>query len=198
MKQKVFVIGFHKTGTTSLALALRTLGYSVTGPNRVHDADIGKNTFEKVKPLIEKYDAFQDNPWPLLYKELDKAYPHSKFILTLRDTESWYQSISAHFKNKSTAMRKWIYGIGSPQASKSQYIKRYETHNKDVQNYFKDRPGDLLVMNLKEDGWEKLATFLKQPLPKTPFPQANTKHQRNTLKSTLFRKFPRLFSPKNK
>jgi UDP-N-acetylmuramate-alanine ligase len=40
METKVFCIGFHKTGTTSLAVALKTLGYRVTGPNGVHDPDI--------------------------------------------------------------------------------------------------------------------------------------------------------------
>ena len=30
---KIFCIGFHKTGTKSLGLALGILGYKVTGPN---------------------------------------------------------------------------------------------------------------------------------------------------------------------
>jgi len=38
----------------------------------------------------------EDNPWPLIYKELDKRIPGCKFILTLRDEESWYSSVKRH------------------------------------------------------------------------------------------------------
>ncbi len=47
MKQKVFCIGFHKTGTSSLALALKTLGYRVAGAAGRHDPDIATN----VRPM---------------------------------------------------------------------------------------------------------------------------------------------------
>jgi len=68
---KVFCIGFHKTGTTSLNVALNTLGYRVTGPNGVNDPDIAKNVLRMADDLVKRYDAFQDNPWPIIYKELD-------------------------------------------------------------------------------------------------------------------------------
>ncbi len=38
--------------------------------------------------LVAQYDAFQDNPWPIIYKGLDVKYPDSKFILMLRDPDS--------------------------------------------------------------------------------------------------------------
>ena len=62
MTPKVFCIGFHKTGTTSLAVALRQLGYRVTGHNGVSDADIAEKVYEMAYGLVEQYDAFQDNP----------------------------------------------------------------------------------------------------------------------------------------
>lgn len=40
MKSKVFCIGFHKTGTTSLELALIRLGYRVTGSFGTKDPHI--------------------------------------------------------------------------------------------------------------------------------------------------------------
>jgi hypothetical protein len=52
MKEKVFCIGFHKTGTTSLRVALELLGYRVTGPNGVQDPDIGKNVHELAYSLV--------------------------------------------------------------------------------------------------------------------------------------------------
>lgn len=173
-KTKVFCIGFHKTGTTSLTVALQTLGYIVTGPNGVSDPNIAKNVYSMADFLVMKYDAFQDNPWPIIYQELDRKYPNSKFILTIRNSENWIQSLVRYFGSNETPMRKWIYGVGCPEGNEEIYIKRFEKHNKEVIDYFKQRPNDLLVMNLAQgDGWEKLCSFLGKDIPDLPFPHAN-------------------------
>lgn len=181
---KIFCIGFHKTGTKSLAAALNRLGYRVTGPNGLTDPDIETNVYAMAYDLVERYDAFQDNPWPILYKELDTNYPDSKFILTLRDSESWIKSQVDHFGYHETPMRKWIYGAGCPKGNENTYIERFERHNKEVQDYFRARPQDLLIMDLaKADGWEKLCSFLRADIPNAPFPHANTAIDREKPKS---------------
>jgi hypothetical protein len=133
-KQKVFCIGFHKTGTKSLAEALTLLGYRVTGPNGTKDPDIAKNVNDMAYRLVEQYDAFQDNPWPIIYQALDQHYPNSKFILTMRPTDPWVDSVVRYFGANSTPMRQWIYGAGSPLGNEDIYIRRYEKHNDNV-NY---------------------------------------------------------------
>ena len=174
MNSKIFCIGFHKTGTTSLAEALKKLGYRVTGPNGVNDPEIHKNALPMAHRLVQSFDAFQDNPWPIIYREMDRAYPGSRFILTLRDTESWIRSQINYFGTKETPMRRWIYGMGSPVGNEETYIRRFERHNREVLEYFADRPDDLLVMNFAEgDGWEKLCTFLGKTIPDCPFPHLN-------------------------
>lgn len=174
MNPKIFCIGFHKTGTTSLAEALRKLGYRVTGPNGVHNPHISENVLAVAARAVERFDAFQDNPWPVIYRALDQRYPGSKFILTLREPKSWIRSQVQHFGRRDTEMRKWIYGVGHPEGNEELYLKRYATHNREVFEYFKDRPDDLLVMDLaKGDGWEKLCPFLGKPVPTEPFPHAN-------------------------
>ena len=179
MTSKIFCIGFHKTGTKSLAVALTTLGYRVTGPNGVRDPDIQKNVYAMAYDLVDQYDAFQDNPWPIIYKELDAKCPKSKFILTLRDSESWIRSQVGHFGREETPMRKWIYGVGCPKDNEDIYIKRFEDHNKAVKNHFKERANDLLIMELsKGDGWEKLCPFLGKGIPDIPFPHANKASER--------------------
>src|ERR1700722_1042920 len=51
----------------------------------------------------------------------------------------------------------------------------HERYHEDVARYFRDRPNDLLRMNLsKGDGWEKLAPFLGRPVPEVPFPNGNS------------------------
>ena len=174
VNHKVFCIGFHKTGTTSLARALRQLGYSVTGPNGTKDPDIGRTAEQMIYRLAEQFDAFQDNPWPMFYKELDQKFPGSKFILTLRPSEAWIRSQVRHFGTRETPMRTWIYGIGCPQGNEAVYVERFERHNREVLSYFGNRKDDLLVMDFaKGDGWQKLAPFLGKEIPDLAFPHVN-------------------------
>lgn len=159
------------------------LGFSVTGPNGVRDPDIARNVYHLVDSLVPQYDAFQDNPWPVLYRYLDQKYPGNKFILTIRDPASWMKSQLMHFDTRTTPMREWIYGVGSPKGNESIYISRFERHNAEVLEYFKDRKGDLLVMDFsKGDGWQQLCPFLRCEPPDIPFPHLNKASDRQLRK----------------
>ena len=88
-------------------------------------------------------------------------------------------------------MRRWIYGenAGCPEGNEDTYIKRYERHNREVLEYFSDRPGDLLVMDIPADaGWEKLCAFLGHDVPDKPFPHANKASLSRKIKN-WFKKF---------
>jgi hypothetical protein len=173
---KVFGIGFHKTGTSSLKAALEALGYRVTGPNFVKDEDIAATVLTKALQIAPHFDAFQDNPWPILYQELDCHFPGSKFILTIRDEADWYASALHHFGNRATPMRQFIYGIGSPAGNEATYRTRYRAHNRAVIQYFAARPAALLTMDItKGDGWGLLCPFLGHDTPSRPFPHANAR-----------------------
>jgi len=171
---KIFGIGFHKTGTTSLARALKILGFTVTGPNGVGDPDISLHALALAKSLVTRYDAFQDNPWPILYKELYSWYPDGKFILTVRNPQRWLNSQLRHFGYQTTPMRQWIYGRGCPQGNEQRYLDRYNKHNNDVLDFFKKQNKQICVMNIEEgDAWDKLCRYLDVPVPARPFPHAN-------------------------
>jgi hypothetical protein len=179
---KVFCIGFHKTGTSTLKDALRILGYRVTGPNVLNDPDIARHAEDKARSLVGLFDAFQDNPWPILYRMLDREFPGSRFILTIRPADQWLASVKDHFSIKATPMREWIYGPGrgSPFGNEAHYLERYERHNREVLAYFKDRPDDFLLLDVTSgDGWEKLCPFLGVPVPDVPFPWRNSKQERD-------------------
>lgn len=79
-KKNVIGIGFHKTGTFTLDTALKKLGYKVLGAKTELASALLHSDIESVLKITEKYDAFQDNPWPLLYKELNRKFSNSKFI----------------------------------------------------------------------------------------------------------------------
>ena len=173
---KVFGIGFHKTGTTSLGEALELLGYRVCGPIALMEPQLNERVEEIALEYVKQYDAFQDNPWPILYRTLDEHYPGSKFVLTVRPLDRWIRSVVNHFGHDVTRMREWIYGPahGYPEGNEEIYVARHERHVEEVLEYFKDRPDDLLVLRLTAgDGWEQLCPFLGHETPATPFPQAN-------------------------
>ena len=172
-KRKVFCIGFHKTGTTSLRRALQMLGYRVAGPSGAQDPDIADHALGMALALATTFDAFADNPWPILYQELDATFPDSQFILTTRATSAWIASVGRYFGAEETPMRNWIYGVASPHGNEARYVARYQQHNREVRRYFGGRE-DLLVMDLEAgDGWAELAAFLGQPAPDGEFPHVN-------------------------
>lgn len=192
-REKVFVVGFHKTGTTSLAKALLVLGYRVCGfVNPVAGIHYGKNTKEELfestyKPLLDRYDVFEDTLWFLFYKELAEMYPKAKFILTVRPPNKWYNSALKHFGGFERHSFHWVYdGKGDPTGNKDLYLEKYNAHNRDVVEYFKSINRELLVMRMPEDfNWDVLCTFLNCPKPFGSFPHANSASSRMAWKTRL-------------
>ena len=178
MKQKVFVIGFHKTGTKSLAAALAQLGYRVHGPawtqEPEHCASI-ERLIAIASTVIADYDAFQDNPWPIIWQHLVAQYPDALYILTVRDSTAWLDSACRYFGEQKTPMRKLIYGsdAGSPIGFEARYKQRYDVHNQAVRDYFLGKDNFLELNVAQENAWPKLCDFLQQPLIDGMFPHAN-------------------------
>ncbi len=175
--QKTFCVGFHKTASTSVAVALETLlGTRVCGPVGHKREDLKEVYRQLAFEVIDDYDIFKDNPWAIMYKELDERVPGSRFILTERDPQKWLKSVVRHFGGNKTLMREIIYGDGmaDPVGHEDVYLARYVRHCAEVKEYFKGRK-DFLIMNVDEgDGWEKLCAFLGKPVPAdTLFPSFN-------------------------
>ena len=176
MEGKVFGIGYQKTGTTTLRDALRILGYRVKDTTPRALIPILRGRWAKVRSILAPYDAAEDTPWYKIYPELDRLFPGSKFILTERDPEGWYRSVSRHIGDYRAAMHEWVYGRGKglPKDDKKHTLSIYTQHSAKVRAYFADRPEDLLILDFTQgDGWEKLCAFLGHPIPDVPFPHAN-------------------------
>ena len=170
----IFCVGFHKTGSRTLGRALETLGYKVHYQTGVHDPDIAEKVQEMIDDLPEGFDAFIGNPWSVMWQRLYHNNPKSKFILSERATETWIESVTRYFGTKTTPMRKWIYGFGSPIGNEEVYQATYEKHNREIKGFFKDRDRQFLVLNFERgDGWRELCKFLNQPIPSEPFPHLN-------------------------
>lgn len=198
VRPKVFCIGFQKTGTTSLYAALERLGYR-TAAVAGRDWTAERLAAEGARLCIETardFDAAQDMPWPIFFRELDAAYPGSKFILTVRDPEKWFASIEGHFGANEGEMQAFVYGrdAAAPAGNKARYLETLQAHESAVRAYFASRPHDLLVMDLEAgDGWQELCAFLGEPVPAEPFPTRNKASDRRTLSYRLRRKAGQLF-----
>jgi hypothetical protein len=192
-RAKVFCIGFQKTGTTSLHAALTYLGWrtaAVVGRG-LRPEDLRSEGARLCIETARNHDAAEDMPWPIFFRELDAAYPGSKFILTSRQSEGWFNSIETHFGAFPNPMQAFVYGedAAAPKGNRERYISVFEAHNEAVRRHFAQRPHDLLSMNLSDgDGWEKLAPFLGVPAPEIPFPSKNRSGDRSRLVFKLKRK----------
>ena len=164
-KNKVVYLGFHKTGTTSIGALFNRIGLKVIGFWNVEHWN-GKESEKKALEIAKEYDAFQDNPWPILYKQFDKKFPNSKFIFYERDVNDWYTSALNYFGNGTTQFRKYLYGAdnGSPVGNEKIYKQIYLQHSSDVLNYFKNRPDDFLQINdFSDKSAQQIGKFLGYP-----------------------------------
>jgi 3'(2'),5'-bisphosphate nucleotidase len=178
-KSKIFGIGLSKTGTTSLARALEILGYKTRdylGVTRYSSGDLSSIDLDE----IETNDAFTDTPVPSFYRELDAHYPGAKFILTVRDMDGWLNSCKKQFTQKlaeklnNASNQLFIDLYGCAVFDEQNFRNGYAHFIRGVNEHFKDRPDDLLIMDVAAgDGWEELCAFLKTPIPDIPFPRAN-------------------------
>jgi len=177
MQNKIFGIGLPKTGTTSLNSALKKLGL-----NSIH-LHGGHSAVNKYKKHIWKtgdykwngadFDALTNfGEW--FFPQLDDTYPNSKFILTVRDKESWLISIEDHFNRRPQADKARIEVFGTGAFNKKRFSYVYDLHEKTVKDYFKGREGDLLIYDIcGGDKWNKLCSFLNMNHPRKPFPYTN-------------------------
>jgi|SRR5215472_2099048 len=181
---RVFGVGLHKTATTSLCKALRILGFEAGHWENAHWAKAIYNemTTDGRSPTLERHYALCDLPISVLFRELDRGYPGSKFILTVRSADAWLESVRRHWSHEHNPyrgawnadpfthrMHKIVYGQKGfePQL----FIERYRRHNLEVAEHFKDRPDDLLVLEMEQPRlWEKLCGFLGCPVPGVPYP----------------------------
>lgn len=171
---KVFCVGWLKTGTSSLGIAMKRLGFK----HRSFDVDIWlewyeKGHIDKVVQYARHFDSFDDLPWNKIeiLEKLDKEYPNSKFVLLERESESWFQSF------KEFRIRQ---GKGDIVGDKEKEIEEYERRNSFIKHYFTGpKENQLLVMNVMAgEGYEKLCSFLELPVLDEPFPHVNKRKLR--------------------
>lgn len=169
-------IGLGRTGTTTLSVAMRTLGF---------------NTMHNPKTMLDvrAHDFSSDIFVAARYRFLDYYYGNrAKFILTIRDIDEWVESSRWLAQRKGGRKREDGSVSGStPMTSESRfnlfgithfdemaYRQGYIRHYGRVLDLFDGREDRLLVMNIcAGDGWDKLCPFVEREIPDEPFPFRN-------------------------
>jgi len=195
MTNKVFGIGCSRTGTRSLSLAMEKFGYrSLHYPPA---APMLAGRFD----ILNDWGFANDITVSVFYRELDRYYPDSLFILTVRDSKTWLASCERNFP-KEKMIAKWsgtaedqIFRImyrGLSYFERAPFLQAYTDHVNAVTEHFSGRD-NLLVLPLEKSSREKkkiLAGFLDRPAFAGDYPVS---HVSSPVKHGLL---TRLFRPR--
>lgn len=183
---KIFCIGLSKTGTRSLHDALQALGlHSIHwgGPELQTAVQRGpeinaavERALAEGRPLLDdldEADAYSDIlALSQHFDVLDRQYPGSRFILTIRDLDEWLASRQRHVEANRAMRARGEYAGSFLEVDLDGWRTEATTHERRVRSHFADRPHDLLVMDIAAgDGWELLCPFLGLPVPGQAFPR---------------------------
>ncbi|MFF5294798.1 sulfotransferase family protein [Paractinoplanes globisporus] len=191
----VIGVGFGRTGTLSLKVALEQLGFGpcmhmlplLDDPWRAtllsHAAD---GDMACLDAAFDDYRSTVDWPGAYFWRELTARHPRARVILTVRDPDRWYDSA---FKTIYTAATTdgslppsmaagremaektvWDGTFGGRFADREATIQLFQDHNAAVRAEI--APDRLLEFTVGE-GWGPLCEFLGVPAPATPFPRLN-------------------------
>ena len=200
-KKKIFGLGLSKTGTTSLAAALKRLGYNScdfctkfwdvfqhSGSSFWTQDDVSESKLVRsIREILNNTRATTDLPVAVFYRELLAAFPDALFILTTRSLESWMASAGSQFKRKTNnelLAKTRIIPYAAVGYDHHLYPRGFVAHYRQV---LQTVPCcQLLVMNIVDrgDGWRKLCSFLGLPPPegglRDGFPAINPRDYKGT------------------
>lgn len=197
MSLKVVGAGFGRTGTLSLKNALEKLGLgpcyhmAEVFPRPDHIAMWHRLAFGHSMDwdlIFRDFHSTVDWPAARWWREIAAHYPEAKVLLSVRDPEAWYKSMTdtIYQAMKSPApdgvpemvrlqnemARKAILAetFDNRFEDKAYAIEVFKRHTQEVRDAID--PARLLVFDVRE-GWAPLCRFLEVPVPDEPFPRLN-------------------------
>jgi Sulfotransferase domain len=197
MALQVVGAGFGRTGTLSLKSALEMLGFGPcyhmmeVFPRPEHVAMWHRLAFHNSMDwdlIFRDFRATVDWPAARWWREIAAHFPAAKVLLSLRDPEAWYKSMSETIyqpmkwpprpdaaepvRLQTEMVRKAILEetFDNRFEDRAHAIEVFQRHNQEVRDSID--PARLLVFDVRE-GWEPLCRFLEVPVPAEPFPRLN-------------------------
>lgn len=198
MALKLIGAGLGRTATFSMKFALEHLGL---GPC-YHMSEVFAGTRRTVplwldvvagKPdwdaIFDGYQSTTDYPACSYWRELADYYPDAKVLLTVRDPDSWFDSVS------ETIFSEGMQGtlVGSPTGAMMKGVI-FDAFDGDIHDraymteWFARRnqqvidaiPPERLLVFHPRDGWGPLCAFLGVAVPDGPFPKVNSRDELNS------------------
>jgi hypothetical protein len=190
--------GVGRTGTYSLKLAINRLGFGpchhmeevlLDMPLHVPMWNAALEGRADWKSIYDGYASAVDWPTARFYRELNKAYPTARFILTTRSPESWADSFGGtiyeligRIDEAPPEQRNWLEMVieiieqtGFPLGlDRDELMRRFTAHCEAVQA---EIPADRLLVFEVRQGWGPLCEFLGSPEPDEPFPRTNHREE---------------------
>lgn len=202
---------FGRTGTNSLKLALEELGF---GPChhmfevRDHPEQLpywqaaARGELPDWDRVFADYRSCVDWPSARFWREIAARFPDARVLLTLRDPESWFESVHAtiypvikswptrepgHFRDTMQMAEEIIVNqtFGGRLDDRDHAIATYRAYQDEVRRTI--APERLLAYDVSE-GWEPLCAFLDVPVPETSFPRTNTSEEFRGARPSIFDK----------
>jgi hypothetical protein len=197
MALRIVGAGFGRTGTLSLKNALEMLGFGpcyhmfevVERPDHIaawHRLAFGDAMDWDL--LFKDFQSTVDWPTARYWRELADHYPQAKVLLSVRDPEAWYKSVTDTIYHGLTMRmpdnvpepRHQQMAMARKIVLEDTFDNRFEdkAHAIEVLNRYNQTvretidPARLLVFDVKE-GWEPLCRFLGVAQPDEPFPRLN-------------------------
>ena len=175
---KVFIISLHRCGTQSTGLFLEDAGLrrchwpavvdGIDYQSRIIGAetDPGRIT-DILSSLFDRFDVFDDVPFPILYKELAAQYQDARFVAVHRNPIDWVRSVSHHCGSRPLdpyeRAQYWRYLAKRPLSldavTDSELFAMFLDHYQIIAEHFAGR-GNLLAVDLADaDIGRKIADF---------------------------------------
>jgi hypothetical protein len=197
MALKLIGAGFGRTGTLSLKVALEKLGFgpcyhmAEVFPRPDHVAMWHRLAFGQPidwDQLFAGFHATVDWPAARWWREIAAHYPDAKVLLSVRDPEAWYKSVTDTIyqpmsepapldspeivRLQSEMVRKSVLAetFDNRFEDKAHALEVFTRHTQEVRDTID--PARLLVFDVHE-GWEPLCRFLDAAIPDEPFPRLN-------------------------
>jgi hypothetical protein len=198
---EVIGAGFGRTGTLSLkhALELLDLGPCYHAYEVYQDAHVQRWRAGDLG-VLDGYRATVDWPGCTYWRELMRAHPDAKVILSVRDPEQWWRSFDDTVGDVIRRAHRysdlpWVvvlrlftieciearsFGRVLSSMTRAEVIDAYQRHNAAVQ---REVPARRLLVHDVAEGWEPLCSFLGVPVPEAPFPRVNDRAEFHRLHS---------------
>lgn len=177
-RPRIFCIGLNKTATTSLHDALTMLGFRSLHWGGPPVRALVESAIEEGRPLLEDLDptldAFSDiEALSLNFDTLDRQYPGSRFILTVRPLDDWVDSRRRHVESNQRKARTGEYQGNWLEIDEPAWRGLWNVHVDRARAHFAGRD-DFLEVDLTADPtWDRLCGFLGVAVPEDPFPWTN-------------------------